>query len=119
MFARTSALLLVPVFALAAAAMPADALAARGDSGSSQCNTGSIQCCTSATSASDPTTSLLLGLLGVVLGPVTGLIGLGCTPITVVGTGTGAVCNQEPVCCTGNTFNGLINIGCSPINLNL
>ncbi|KAH7912117.1 fungal hydrophobin-domain-containing protein [Hygrophoropsis aurantiaca] len=118
MFARTSALLLVPVFALAAVAMPADSLAARTD-GSSQCNTGSIQCCQSTTSATSSGIGSLLGLLGIVLGDVTGLLGLGCSPITAIGTGTGAVCNQEPVCCTGNVYSGLINIGCSPINLNL
>ncbi|KAF9224193.1 hypothetical protein BS17DRAFT_817089 [Gyrodon lividus] len=62
---------------------------------------------------------MLLGLLGAVLPNVQGLVGLGCTPITVVGTGSGAVCTQQPVCCTGNTYSGLINVGCSPINLNL
>ncbi|KAF1982441.1 hypothetical protein K402DRAFT_424548 [Aulographum hederae CBS 113979] len=27
--------------------------------------------------------------------------------------------NQQPVCCTGNTFTGLIAIGCTPINVNI
>ncbi|KAH7906670.1 hypothetical protein BJ138DRAFT_1117362 [Hygrophoropsis aurantiaca] len=82
MFARTSALLLVPVFALAAIAMPAE-LDTRDNS---QCNTGSIQCCDSTQSSTDASTTFLLGLLGVVLGPVTGLIGLDCTPVSIIGT---------------------------------
>ncbi|KIJ64308.1 hypothetical protein HYDPIDRAFT_90626 [Hydnomerulius pinastri MD-312] len=117
MFGRPSAFLL-PIVALAAvaAAAPND-LEARG--GSSQCNTGSISCCNNTYTSTDTGLTSLLGLLGIVLPAVTGLVGLGCTPITVVGTGTGATCTQQPVCCTGNTFNGLINVGCSPINLGL
>jgi len=66
-----------------------------------------------------------------------GLMGTGCTPITVIGTGSGSDCTQQPVCCSDNYFvriqpsfsiseflklllqNGLINVGCSPINLSL
>ncbi|KIJ28120.1 hypothetical protein M422DRAFT_235749 [Sphaerobolus stellatus SS14] len=83
----------------------------------SQCNTGSISCCNTVQSASSSAVSSLLGLLGIVLGDITGQVGLGCTPITVIGVGQGANCAQQPVCCTGNTFNGLINLGCSPISL--
>ncbi|KIJ67321.1 hypothetical protein HYDPIDRAFT_108039 [Hydnomerulius pinastri MD-312] len=61
----------------------------------------------------------LLALLGIVVEDLTGQVGLGCSPITAVGTGSGATCTQEPVCCTGNSYSGLINLGCSPINLNL
>ncbi|KAH7884646.1 hydrophobin-3 precursor [Phlebopus sp. FC_14] len=83
-----------------------------------QCNTGAINCCNSVQQAS--TVNSIFGLLGMpdVLTGVTGLVGTGCTPITVVGTGSGAECEQQPVCCTGNKMNGLINIGCTPINLN-
>ncbi|KAH7883462.1 hydrophobin 2 [Phlebopus sp. FC_14] len=115
MFPRL-ATILVPAFALAAVAAAAPSPIEARDG---ECNTGSLQCCTSTFSASDPTSSALLGLLGIVLGPIDGLLGLGCTPITVIGTGSGATCTQQPVCCTGNTYNGLINIGCSPINLNV
>ncbi|KIJ25107.1 hypothetical protein M422DRAFT_273964 [Sphaerobolus stellatus SS14] len=83
----------------------------------SQCNTGDAQCCNSVTSASDPSTAALLGLLGIVLQSVDILIGTGCTPITVIGVGSGANCAQQPVCCTDNNFNGLVNVGCSPISL--
>ncbi|KIJ64698.1 hypothetical protein HYDPIDRAFT_62219, partial [Hydnomerulius pinastri MD-312] len=112
MFIRPSAVLPIAVLAAVATAAPG-ALVERDD----QCNTGSIQCCNNTYSSTDASLTSLLGLLGVVLGPISGLVGLGCTPVTVIGTGSGAVCTQQPVCCTGNTYNGLINVGCSPINL--
>ncbi|KAF9224198.1 hydrophobin [Gyrodon lividus] len=114
MFIRPSSILL-PVVALAAVATAApSALEARD-----QCNTGSISCCNSTYSSTSATITSLAGLLGIVLPAVQGLVGLGCSPITGLGTGSGAVCTQQPVCCTDNTYNGLINLGCSPINLNL
>ncbi|KAF9224196.1 fungal hydrophobin [Gyrodon lividus] len=132
MFIRPSSILL-PVVAFAAVATAApSALEARD-----QCNTGSISCCNSTYSVSptdcgllsltvsrpsqstSATITSLAGLLGIVLPAVQGLVGLGCSPITGLGTGSGAVCTQQPVCCTDNTYNGLINLGCSPINLNL
>ncbi|KIJ28430.1 hypothetical protein M422DRAFT_92498, partial [Sphaerobolus stellatus SS14] len=84
----------------------------------SQCNTGDAQCCNTVGAANSiPGVSTLLGLLGIVLQDVSVIVGLGCTPITVIGLGQGANCAQQPVCCTDNQFNGLINIGCSPISL--
>ncbi|KIJ48514.1 hypothetical protein M422DRAFT_247861 [Sphaerobolus stellatus SS14] len=83
----------------------------------SQCNTGDAQCCNSVSSASNPSTAALLGLLGIVVQSVTAIVGLGCTPITVIGAGQGANCAQQPVCCTNNNFNGLVNVGCTPISL--
>ncbi|KIJ25109.1 hypothetical protein M422DRAFT_193852, partial [Sphaerobolus stellatus SS14] len=83
----------------------------------SQCTTGDAQCCNSVTTANDPSAAKLLGLLGVVIQDVDVLVGLGCTPITIIGAGQGANCAQQPVCCTDNSFNGLINVGCTPISL--
>ncbi|THH00956.1 hypothetical protein EW145_g7005 [Phellinidium pouzarii] len=77
----------------------------------SQCNTGPAQCCQSTSSSEDPVTQLLLGLLGVVLEGITADIGITCSPIL------GNTCDQAPVCCENNNFNGLIAIGCSPITL--
>ncbi|KIJ43469.1 hypothetical protein M422DRAFT_122543, partial [Sphaerobolus stellatus SS14] len=76
----------------------------------SQCNTGDAQCCNSATSATDPAAAGVLALLGVVVQGVDVLVGLGCTPITVIGAGGGANCAQQPVCCENNNFNGLVSI---------
>ncbi|KAH7919201.1 fungal hydrophobin [Leucogyrophana mollusca] len=114
MFARTSTAIVVSCFALLAVATPASV--ARQ---SSECNTGSISCCNSVQEADSSAVTSLLGLLGIVLGDITGLVGLDCSPISAIGLGSGATCNQEPVCCTNDEYNGLINLGCSPININL
>ncbi|KAH0830203.1 hydrophobin 2 [Lanmaoa asiatica] len=116
MFIRFSALLPVAALAAVVAAAPSE-LEAR--TGSSQCNTGSMQCCATTTSASDPVAAALLGLLGIVVGDITATVGLNCSPITVIGLGSGSTCTQQPVCCTDVYQNGLINVGCSPLNLGL
>ncbi|KAF8204666.1 hydrophobin-315, partial [Pholiota molesta] len=84
----------------------------------SQCNTDSVQCCDSTSTASNPVTALLLGSLGIPIGSVTGLVGLTCSPITGVGV-SGTSCSQQPVCCTNNSFNGVVALGCTPVNINL
>ncbi|KAH7913048.1 fungal hydrophobin-domain-containing protein [Hygrophoropsis aurantiaca] len=114
MFSRIFAVVFFLLFALLAAASPAREIAARG-----QCNTGSIQCCNTLQSASSNQVAGLLGLLGIVVGDITGQVGLNCSPVDVIGLGSGATCNQEPVCCTNNQFNGLVNLGCSPLNIGL
>ncbi|KAF8885069.1 fungal hydrophobin-domain-containing protein [Gymnopilus junonius] len=112
MFARAAS-----VFVLALPLLTAASAIPRNDG--SQCTTGS----SSAAPQPRPLTtsesgSLLLGLLGIVVGTVEGLIGLNCSPLTIIGA-SGTSCSEQPVCCTGNTFNGLITLGCSPININL
>ncbi|KAI0674335.1 fungal hydrophobin-domain-containing protein [Trametes maxima] len=87
-----------------------------GGSGST-CSTGPVQCCNSVTSSSDASVSGLLGLLGVVLGGVESLVGLGCSPISVVGVGSGNACSSNVVCCQNNAVGGLISVGCLPISL--
>ncbi|KDR81005.1 hypothetical protein GALMADRAFT_136068 [Galerina marginata CBS 339.88] len=113
MFARASS-----VFVLALPVLVAANAIPRTDGPSNQCNTGSIQCCNSVQSSSSSVVTLLAGLLGVVLGSVTGQVGVNCSPITVIG-GAGNSCSAQPVCCTGNSFSGLLVLGCSPININL
>ncbi|KAH9475250.1 Fruiting body protein SC1 [Psilocybe cubensis] len=106
---------------LAAASMAVFVAAApTGSSGDIQdsCNTGAVQCCNQSFSSDSSEANLLRTLLGVVLGPVTGQIGLQCTPLSVLAV-SGNSCSSQPVCCTDNTFNGLINVGCTPINVNL
>ncbi|KAI8970903.1 fungal hydrophobin-domain-containing protein [Trametes punicea] len=90
-----------------------------GSSGASgnECSTGAIQCCNSVESSNSASVSLLLGLLGIVLGDITGLVGLDCSPITVIGVGTGNACSANTVCCQNNNVGGLISIGCVPIEL--
>ncbi|KAJ3541452.1 hypothetical protein NM688_g6079 [Phlebia brevispora] len=96
-----------------AAATP---LEARQDP-TSQCNTGSIQCCSQTESASSESASFLLGLLGIVLEDITALIGLDCSPISVIGVGSGSACTASPVCCSNTAVGGLIGIGCVPISI--
>lgn len=48
--------------------------------------------------------NFLAGLLDIVLGPVTGLLGFGCSPISVVGLGSGNGCSAHPVCCENNSI---------------
>ncbi|EGN97445.1 hypothetical protein SERLA73DRAFT_38819, partial [Serpula lacrymans var. lacrymans S7.3] len=49
-----------------------------------QCNAGDVQCCNSVQSSAGAVTSFLV-LLGIVLGDVAGLIGLACSPISLIG----------------------------------
>ncbi|KAF9043362.1 hydrophobin [Panaeolus papilionaceus] len=83
------------------------------------CNTGPVQCCNSLFEAEDEHITDLAALLGVATGAITGQAGLNCSPITLIGLGSGAKCTTQPVCCTDNKFNGLINFGCSPVALGL
>ncbi|KAG1733110.1 hydrophobin, partial [Suillus lakei] len=77
------------------------------------CNTGNIQCCEGSTSVENyNTASKILGLIPIVA-DVVAAVGLNCSPVTVVGTGSGCEANQEPLCCSNNKYNGLVNIGCT------
>lgn len=60
-------------------------LAAATGSPSNQCNTGSAQCCQSTGQATDPSIATLLGLLGVAVQGVTALVGVTCSPISIIG----------------------------------
>ena len=53
----------------------------------SQCNTGPIQCCDSTEQASSEKGTSLLGLLGIVLEDLNVLLGINCSPISVIGLG--------------------------------
>ncbi|PPQ77811.1 hypothetical protein CVT25_015305 [Psilocybe cyanescens] len=81
------------------------------------CNTGDIQCCNQMYSAQSAQGNWLATLVGVVVGPLTGQIGANCSPISAIGAG-GNSCTEQPVCCTSNHYNGLVNVGCTPVNVN-
>ncbi|KAF7797888.1 hypothetical protein EIP86_009094 [Pleurotus ostreatoroseus] len=68
------------------------------------CNTGPIQCCNKTAQSDSAEGSALLGLLGIVLEGVSVLLGSGCSPINVVGVGSGNACSAKPVCCENNSF---------------
>ncbi|PPQ87589.1 hypothetical protein CVT25_006077 [Psilocybe cyanescens] len=94
-------------------------LAAAGEP-SSQCNTGPVQCCNQVGTAKTiiANDARFANLLDTFVGPATAILGVSCTPVSVIGVG-GNSCTAQPVCCTGNQFNGLINVGCTPVNANL
>ncbi|KAF5310747.1 hypothetical protein D9619_007785 [Psilocybe cf. subviscida] len=105
---------------IAAMATLAAATPTGGSGPSNQCNTGSLECCQSTQDSKsiDGTLLGLLTLLGVNVGSLTALVGVTCSPISVVGI-SGTSCSAQPVCCTNNSFNGVVALGCTPINLNL
>ncbi|OCH85600.1 hypothetical protein OBBRIDRAFT_797983 [Obba rivulosa] len=47
-------------------------------------------CCSAVGEASDPSIANALGLLGVVVQDVTAIVGVDCSPITVVGVSSGS-----------------------------
>ncbi|KAL0577055.1 hypothetical protein V5O48_004936 [Marasmius crinis-equi] len=59
-----------------------------GSGGSGSCP--AVQCCESATKASDPSAAAVLGLLGIILDDLNVIVGLNCSPITVIGSSNGA-----------------------------
>ncbi|KAF8958716.1 hydrophobin, partial [Flammula alnicola] len=83
------------------------------------CNTGPVQCCNQLMDSKSEQATLLASLIGLDLGAITGQVGAQCSPITAIGVGSGASCSSQPVCCSNNSFNGLIAVGCSPVNLGL
>ncbi|KAK3819453.1 MAG: hydrophobin-315 [Linnemannia gamsii] len=83
----------------------------------SQCNTGKAVCCNSVRQSTDAAVASMFGLLGMPPPTPSVLVGLGCSPITVIGVGSGVTCPAQPVCCKNVYFNGLIYSACVPINL--
>ncbi|KAF8895187.1 fungal hydrophobin-domain-containing protein [Infundibulicybe gibba] len=119
MFARTSTIALFAMIPLLAAAT-AVPRTTTPTTPASQCNTGDLQCCNSTQESSNTNASLtsLLGLLGVVVGSLTGQVGVSCSPLNVIGVG-GNSCSAQPVCCSNNSFKGVVAVGCTPVNINL
>ncbi|TRM65937.1 fungal hydrophobin-domain-containing protein [Schizophyllum amplum] len=105
-------------FSLALLALPALAAAtAIPTDGTGSCSTGPVQCCNKTTTVKDAASQGLLGgLLGINIGDLTGLVGLQCSPITVIGV-AGNSCSAQAVCCTNVSQNGLVNLGCTPVKL--
>ncbi|KAF9062284.1 fungal hydrophobin [Rhodocollybia butyracea] len=106
-------------FVSAALATLALASPAPRDEPASSCYTGPVQCCSSVQTASqavaDPFTLMLLGIVGIPVGNVTGLVGLTCSDISFDGGGTWQAIFQSSVCCTDNAMSGLISVGCVPV----
>ncbi|THG97952.1 hypothetical protein EW026_g4145 [Hermanssonia centrifuga] len=56
-----------------------------------------------------------LSSIAVVLSGLAVPIGLDCSPISVVGVGSGSACDSDPVSCSNGVI-GSIGIGCIPIS---
>ncbi|KAL0070983.1 hypothetical protein AAF712_002204 [Marasmius tenuissimus] len=82
-----------------------------GGSGGGEGNCPKVQCCKSITKADDPTLTPILTKLGIAITDVNVLVGLNCSPITVIGGGNGA-CSDRTVYCEDNSHDNLIAIGC-------
>ncbi|GJE93625.1 fungal hydrophobin [Phanerochaete sordida] len=104
------------VLALFGGAIASPALVSRAPT---TCSAGPVQCCNSVQPASSAEASKALGLIGLVLSGLDVPVGLDCDPISVIGAGSSANCNSEPVCCDEIHQNGLLNIGCLPLNAQL
>ncbi|KAI0656172.1 fungal hydrophobin [Cubamyces menziesii] len=98
---------------IAAVAILAAATPTPGDT----CSTAPIQCCQSVEPASSATAANLLKSIGVVVQDLTTPIGITCSPINVVGVGSGDACSANTVCCENNSFGGLVAIGCLPVSV--
>ncbi|KAI0738363.1 fungal hydrophobin-domain-containing protein [Daedaleopsis nitida] len=107
------------LFTITALAILAVATPTPGGGGEppASCSTAPIQCCQSTGKASDPAISGVLGGLGIVVQDVNALVGVTCSPISVVGVGSGSSCSANTVCCADNSYGGLVSIGCVPVTL--
>ncbi|KIP01791.1 putative hydrophin-like protein [Phlebiopsis gigantea 11061_1 CR5-6] len=103
MFARLAVLALLALPFLAAA-IPADP-SARSGSGT--------YCCNSVAASSSKEGASILDTLPIDVGSLTGLVGLTCSPITVIGVASGDACSGTTVNC--NT--GGVGLGCIPVVL--
>lgn len=88
MFAKLA--ILVSALSILAVATPYPGGGGGGGGGGSSCTTGSLQCCDTTGTASDPAVASVLAGLGITVQDVNALIGLTCTPITVIGVGSGS-----------------------------
>ncbi|KAI0076941.1 fungal hydrophobin [Panus rudis PR-1116 ss-1] len=81
------------------------------------CSTAPIQCCQTTAPASSDAVAPILKAIGVVVQDVNALVGLECSPISVVGVGSGATCDANAVCCDQNNVGDSVSIGCVPVDL--
>ncbi|KAF9532201.1 fungal hydrophobin-domain-containing protein [Crepidotus variabilis] len=92
--------------------------AGNSDGINNSCNTGPIQCCNSIYEANSAEANFVKSILNIAI-PIGANVAAQCSPLSVIGVGSGSSCSSQPVCCTGNHFNGLVAVGCSPVNVNV
>ncbi|KIM64864.1 hypothetical protein SCLCIDRAFT_1212961 [Scleroderma citrinum Foug A] len=107
MFSRVLAVLPLAVLAVANSHL----------NGRDQCSNGSAQCCQMLTTQQLAQQGYSKDVIAAVAATVQAVAGVQCSPITVIGAGSGCQVNQQAVCCTGDKFNGLVQLGCNNINV--
>ncbi|KAF5392213.1 hypothetical protein D9757_001433 [Collybiopsis confluens] len=80
----------------------------------SSCSTGPIQCCNSTATVGSIAGAGILALLGIVVQDVNVLLGINCSPITVIGVG-GGTCSAQAVCCAFICY----RVAWSPLDVSL
>ncbi|KAG8842353.1 hypothetical protein FRB91_004244 [Serendipita sp. 411] len=84
------------------------------------CSVGTAQCCQSLHQTQDlASQGALGGLLAAGLPLDDLMVGLQCSPIgNLVPVISGSdSCSSQPVCCTGDKYDGLVSVGCSPLSI--
>ncbi|KLO13694.1 fungal hydrophobin [Schizopora paradoxa] len=75
-------------------------------------------CCTSTTTAGNSAFASLFKSIGIDVSDVNVPIGLGCSPITVVGV-SGTSCTNDPVSCDQIFSPSLVGLNCVPADVSL
>ncbi|KAI0755803.1 fungal hydrophobin-domain-containing protein [Fomes fomentarius] len=102
--------------ALALTAIPLLATANPIHTGNSTCNSGPVQCCDSTALASSPEGANALSALHIVVKDINVVLGLQCSPISIIGVGISASCGNQAVCCEDNSHHG-VAINCIPVQI--
>ncbi|KAI0782706.1 hypothetical protein C8Q75DRAFT_811467 [Abortiporus biennis] len=74
------------------------------------CSTGTQECCNQVTDSHNQAAQKAASLVGVHLGSITGLVGLGCTPVL-----SNAGCHATAACCQDNSHGNIISLGCAKL----
>ncbi|GJE88780.1 hydrophobin family protein [Phanerochaete sordida] len=112
MFSRLATFATFATLALLAAATPTSIGA--GSSGGVIPGGETTACCASTESSQSAAGAAILKSIGVVVQDVNALVGLDCSPISVVGVGSGSACSGTTVSCSNGIF-GSIGVGCVPV----
>ncbi|KAJ3482115.1 hypothetical protein NLJ89_g12161 [Agrocybe chaxingu] len=81
--------------------------------------TSAIQCCNALAAPKSATATGILATAGIAVQDITALVGAGCTPITVIGVGSGAACATQPVQCEKIYSHSLVGVNCTPVGVQI
>lgn len=102
---------------ITASAMPN--IARGGRPGPSICANGSPQCCSQAIAVNQTSVDLTrFGVNETVNVAMGTILGIQCSPITLVGVGS-VQCTQQVLCCGGALSNGLVDVNCTAVSISV